>query len=272
MLAHKQQISPQIQQRLDQRVQGRNQLLRLAEEIAQSDVRISAAWLFGSLGRGDADELSDIDLFLIVEDEAHEEVVANRYTYMAQLGEPLLILEAPQNWPPGGVYNMALYWGDWGPHQVDWYWVRRSQAIIPSEVVLLFDRVGLAHKAEPTKFDFAPVPERPIAEIIKQDVHLFWVMLLIGAKYLARGTDGFWFRDLYGKLAQRFDQPIPEAITSPMPANRKEQLAIFRQAANAMVDLMPMLTKSGARMPTHFPPHAHRYLDLIESIIDSMQS
>jgi hypothetical protein len=36
---------------------------------------------------------------------------------MARLDELVLILEAPQNWPPGGVYNMALYPGEYGPHQ-----------------------------------------------------------------------------------------------------------------------------------------------------------
>ena len=38
----------------------------LAETIVQleADERVDAAWLFGSLGRGDADELSDVDLFV----------------------------------------------------------------------------------------------------------------------------------------------------------------------------------------------------------------
>src|SRR4051794_12310171 len=89
-----------IQKLLNTHRAERDALLQRAQGILDRDPRISAAWLFGSLGRGDADELSDLDLFIIVADEHRAALVADRYTYMAQLGDPLLILEAPQNWPP----------------------------------------------------------------------------------------------------------------------------------------------------------------------------
>lgn len=266
------QLNPTLRQRLEKHRQERDQWLAQTLQHLQADKRVSAAWLFGSLGRGDSDELSDIDLFVIVEDKAHEAVVRNRYEFMAQVDEPLLILEAPQNWPPGGVYNMALYPGSEGSHQVDWYWVRQSAAIVPSETILLFDRVGLPHKATPTLFDYAPVPERPITEVMSQEVNLFWVMLLIGAKYQARNKDGFWFRDIYEKITHFVNQPLPECITTPMPATRTGQLALMRQAADAMTDLMPWVAAQGCAVPLDFPPHAHRYLDLIEGIVDSMHS
>jgi predicted nucleotidyltransferase len=85
----------------------RDALLQRARRMVEQDARICAAWLFGSLGRGDADALSDIDLFLVIEDADQAQVVQTRYQMMAQLAEPVLILEAPQNWPPGGIYNMA---------------------------------------------------------------------------------------------------------------------------------------------------------------------
>ena len=272
MLTSLSQLNPLLRQRLENHCQQRDQWLAQTTSIIQADPRVVAAWLFGSLGRGDADELSDIDLFVIVEDEAHEAVERNRTEFMAQVDEPLLILEAPQNWPPGGVYSMALYPGSEGPHQVDWYWVRRSAAVIPSETILLFDRIGLPHKDSPTLFDYAPVPERPITEVMRQEVNLFWVMLLIGAKYLARDEGGFWFRDIYEKIARFADQPLPACITTPMPEARTAQLALMRQAAEAMTDLMPLVAEQGCTVPTHFPPHAHHYLDLIAGIVDSMHS
>ncbi len=265
------QVSAEVQQRLDRHAAERAAWLAAVTPLLDGDPRITAAWLFGSLGRGDSDELSDIDLFIIVEDEHHEAIVGDRYGYMAQLGEPLLILEAPQNWPPGGVYNMALYPGDAGPHQVDWYWVKRSLAVIPSEVVLLFDRVGLPQKTTPTHFEYAPVPERPIEEVMTQEINLFWVMLLIGAKYLARGIDGFWFRDIYAKVANFVEHPLPDCITAPMPASPLEKVAIFRQSARAMDELHPLLAARGCRTPAQFPPHAYRYLDLIAAMVDSTQ-
>src|SRR5437868_5689604 len=97
-------------------------LLQRAIALLKADERVCAAWLFGSLGRGDADDLSDLDLWVVVEDEHIEEIVAARRDYVARLAEPLLMEEAPQNAPAGGGYLLALYGGDGGPHQVDWYW------------------------------------------------------------------------------------------------------------------------------------------------------
>ena len=105
---------------------------------------------------------------------------------MVQLGLPLLILDAPQNAPPYGVYHMALYDGQYGPHQVDWYWQPRAFARIPQQTRLLFDRVGLPISDSPPHFDYQPVPERDPHEVCTQQVNFFWVMLLIAAKYVAR--------------------------------------------------------------------------------------
>ena len=177
---------PSIQQKLAVHLAEREAWL--AEMVVQleADERVDAAWLFGSLGRDDADELSDVDLFVIVNDTDFDTFVARRYDFLAQVAQPVLILEAPQNWPPGGVYNMALYPGTSGPHQVDCYWVRRSAARLPTETRLLFDRIGLPRQDSPTRFDYAPVPERTPEEVLTQNVNSFWVMWLIACKYIAR--------------------------------------------------------------------------------------
>lgn len=115
-------------------------LLQRALEVLREDRRVVAAWLFGSLGRGDADDLSDIDLWVVVSDEHMEAVHSTRREYVGSLGEPILIEEAPQNAPSGGAYLLVLYGGVAGPHQVDWYWQPQSSAFIPQDTRLLFDR------------------------------------------------------------------------------------------------------------------------------------
>jgi predicted nucleotidyltransferase len=57
----------------------------------QADERIVAATLSGSYARGEADAYSDIDLDLILTDEAFEEFCAEREAFVHLLGEPLFL-------------------------------------------------------------------------------------------------------------------------------------------------------------------------------------
>ena len=63
-------------------------------EMCTADERIVASFLGGSRARGgDADEHSDIDLCMIVADDAYDDVVAGRETIVRRLGEPLFLEE-----------------------------------------------------------------------------------------------------------------------------------------------------------------------------------
>src|SRR5205823_6035595 len=96
-------------------------LLQRVVEVLQADQRVVAAWLFGSRGRHTPDALSDTDLWVAVKDEHIEVFKAERQSYVALPGQPVLLLEAPGNAPARGAYLMALYPGQAGVHQVDWY-------------------------------------------------------------------------------------------------------------------------------------------------------
>jgi hypothetical protein len=264
-------LAPALQERLAVHAAERERLVAQASEVLLADPRVGAAWLFGSLGRGDADALSDIDLFVIVRDGDHPTLVAERYAWMGQLGEPLLILEAPQNWPPGGVYNMALYEGTAGSLQVDWYWVRQSAAAIPNETRLLFDRANLPRLATPTRFDYAPVPARPPEEIATQEVNSFWVMLLIAAKHLARRPNEQVITPPVDSLRQAaaFGEVSLDDLpaTAPIQQEPLARLANLRALARQMEQIMPAVAARGGRVPERIVPAAHRYLDLIEGIL-----
>ncbi|MBV9174980.1 MAG: nucleotidyltransferase domain-containing protein [Chloroflexi bacterium] len=98
----------------------------LAHDLDQ-DGRIVAAWLGGSLGRGDADELSDIDIHLAINDDHCAGLNETRRAFVSQFGKPLLIQEAPQNAPPDGAFLLVLYRGQTAPVEVDWSWQPREQ-------------------------------------------------------------------------------------------------------------------------------------------------
>ena len=57
----------------------------------QADGRIVAAFLGGSYARNTADQFSDLDLFFITTDEAYEDFLAERESFVRLLGEPLFL-------------------------------------------------------------------------------------------------------------------------------------------------------------------------------------
>ena len=78
-------------------------MLERLEAGLRRDERIVAVWVGGSIGRVEADDLSDIDIHLAVQDERCAELNAHRRAFVSKFGEPLRIQEAPQNTPPGGA-------------------------------------------------------------------------------------------------------------------------------------------------------------------------
>jgi predicted nucleotidyltransferase len=60
-------------------------------EAGTTDGRSSAAFLGGSRARGEADEFSDVDVTLVVGDDAYEELVSEKVALVRGLGEPLFV-------------------------------------------------------------------------------------------------------------------------------------------------------------------------------------
>lgn len=69
----------------DDLVAARDQTLAAMVQWVIDDPRLEGIWLQGSLARGDADPLSDIDAYLSVHDAALEEVFAERFAMVAAL-------------------------------------------------------------------------------------------------------------------------------------------------------------------------------------------
>lgn len=148
-------------------------LFQHVQTVLQVDPCVVAAWLFGSEGRRTSDVFSDLDLWVIVADDSIEAICADRQRYAAQVGQPVLLLESSGNAPEGGAYLMALYPGQAGVHQVDWYWQRHTDASLPRMARLLFDRVGIPHDSRQEQLD--PVGAPPTLtqlELAKQATQL----------------------------------------------------------------------------------------------------
>jgi predicted nucleotidyltransferase len=57
----------------------------------QADERIVAAFLGGSYARNGADQFSDLDLYFVTTDEAYQDFLAERESFIRRLGEPLFL-------------------------------------------------------------------------------------------------------------------------------------------------------------------------------------
>ena len=56
-----------------------------------TDERVTAAFLVGSYVKGKADAYSDLDLYLIITDDAYDDFIADRAAFIRLLGEPLFM-------------------------------------------------------------------------------------------------------------------------------------------------------------------------------------
>lgn len=248
-------------------------LERLAA-VLMADERCVAAWLFGSIGRGEEDALSDIDVWIAVRDSDCAEVVADRRSFVAQIGEPIHILEAPQNAPSGGGYLLAFYAGEAGLQHIDWYWQPQSSAKIPQNVRLLFDRADLPHSGLPP---LVMEKEADSAEYRLREaqnrVIFFWSMAPIAAKCIARRK--LWkalemLSMLRGTLESvaRFLNAAPPAILQASPPDAPEaQLALLQEMAHSVLNLHEALEAQGGESPAAVAPSVFEYFSLVEKLL-----
>ncbi|HEY8061014.1 MAG TPA: nucleotidyltransferase domain-containing protein [Acidimicrobiales bacterium] len=76
-----------------------------AVEVLVADERVRALWVHGSVGRGEADASSDLDLILAVADDAFDEVWAAWPEWLAAITPT--VLARPLPWIPGILYALT---------------------------------------------------------------------------------------------------------------------------------------------------------------------
>ncbi|MGC1679319.1 MAG: hypothetical protein WA740_17440 [Candidatus Binataceae bacterium] len=96
----------------------RGELVARATEILSKDSRFVAGWLEGSLADGSADSYSDIDLYLCVDDQAWDEVWANRLPVIGRFAPILVPLDI------AGLFAVACLVE--GPVKLDVFFERES--------------------------------------------------------------------------------------------------------------------------------------------------
>jgi len=183
-----------LEQLLATRVAERSNLIRQIAIYLETDRRVRAAWLHGSLSSGGHDALSDIDIWVVVNDESAPKIVSARKKFASGITRPVLVMDNVNNAPPNGAYLLAHYPGEIGPQHIDWYWQPESLAKRPDDALLLFDHADLPMVAgdewreemHQTRVG-SPINETDQVSILTFKTKFFWAMSLIVAKYIARG-------------------------------------------------------------------------------------
>lgn len=260
---------------------ARDALLERALTALFADERFLGAWLGGSDGRGEADALSDIDLFVVVAPPHHETLCARPwrsagYTTPERLAllerltsaAPVVVHEMHGNAPEGGTHTNVLYAGG---VLLDMTLIPAGVALRPHESRLLFERAPLPVAAPPA----SEPPEQRLA-LALQRLALFWIMAIAAARYSHRGWDVACHsmlvalrehvetvRRATGGEAPRFQR---HAVAVTLAPTRREQLDAVRALCREMEALIPALAAAGATVPP--PPSAQidRWLALSDPV------
>jgi hypothetical protein len=274
---------PELAAWLQQRSEHHSALQRQVETLAEQDPRLVAAWWFGSIGRAAADPLSDLDIWLVVDDAHLAALVEQRIAYVAQLGAPLWLLEIWSNAPDPGAYLMVNYAGPGGVYQVDWYWQGAQQARLPDDACLLFDRAGLERCPGAVTVDFArgpriaPRPETLTGaartDFLTQRSAFVWSMLPIIAKHIARQEDDVehlleMVEENLAKVAALLaaTEHAPSSPPAPAPG---APFARLRAIIPAAVALWPALDEARIPVPRAFYGPLIAHLDQVERLVAS---
>ena len=120
-------------------------IARIAD-AAVADGLCEAVLLKGSIARGDADEFSDIDLYLVVSPQNRDIVLAQREKYLAACGDIVFVEDVDFGLPQKlAIFSDALH--------VDLYVAEPQQVGSLDPVVAIYDPAGLFADVAPVRSD-----------------------------------------------------------------------------------------------------------------------
>jgi len=247
--------------------QSRESLLAQITKELSGDERFLAAWLTGSYGRNDADEVSDLDLQIVVAEPYHEILCARReqvshktteerLELFSKFGKPAIIHENNHNASENGTFTFVLYAGS--ALMIDWVMMPQMSAERPFQSVLLFDRGNIPVSPPPTPEELKE-SKKTVAVIWA----FLWMMTAITTKYIIRGDLVFvqnWLEQLHGLIREierrterlSWQQTYTRGSLSQLQPTREKQIESLRQLCKRMQELKPKVaefTESEPLMP-----------------------
>ncbi|WP_165550016.1 nucleotidyltransferase domain-containing protein [Kribbella speibonae] len=220
--------------------------LSTATAALNDDLSVVGAALVGSLGAGRADDWSDIDLLIVVEDAHLDDYsIPGRLPHGA--GLPAFAIDARHNGPRGTRAVSAQYVVDGLPLWVDWYVHPRSLAAWPSDCTVIFERQDVGRtSATFSEYLTRGESEAPTSKSPEELQAMRLALVPIAGKQLVRRSAET------GRTIEFLGGPATP------PGDRTDQLAALRQVLGQFAAL--------ERPDSHAAGHA--YLELVDDIID----
>lgn len=223
--------------------QDRDALLgRIVSELSV-DPRFEAAWLWGSLGRGQGDAVSDLDLRFAVSDGAVAALcerpamiaarpVGARLALFERFGEIATLYENHHNAPGHGTSSGVLFASG---VMVDWMLVPAAEARRPIAALTLFEHRAFAADEPPPA-----ETEHDRLQLAADTTAFFWMMAAITAKYALRGDDAYvtiWLEALT-KMVEEIESLVQgrpleyrRGMRTALQAQRSDRLRLLRELA-----------------------------------------
>ncbi|HEY3560329.1 MAG TPA: nucleotidyltransferase domain-containing protein [Kribbella sp.] len=216
----------------------RDRWLSATTTMLRQDEAVVGAALVGSLGSGRADDWSDVDLLVVVED-AH---LDSRATALPDFGGPVFDVDARHNGPVGTRAVSAQYVVDGLPLWVDWHIHPMSRASWPSDSAVLFERRAISRTSVTfTAYLNHGEHERATPKTAADGAAMRLALVPVAAKQVARCSPGAaqTIAFLGGALVADADRPAQVAALRQLldgfeTLGRSDSLA----AGRAYVDLL----------------------------------
>lgn len=266
--------NPTVSAALREHREDRDDLLASLTASLRDDARVRAVWLWGSFGRGEADDLSDLDPWIVVSDAFVGEMGASLRLYARRTGNFITGGEAPHNAPPEGGFFSSLHAGRHGLLHVDCYWQAQSAVSAVPERAVLFDRLDEPMTAA------VPIPDAPDASLLTEQeeriidgIGFSWLMLSIAAKHLARHPESDMSLMMYPRpgledaallLGLEGYLGLSDWTLPQSPADKVERL---RHLAGKTARLTEVANRRGLDISLRHAVCLSRYLDLVAGIL-----
>lgn len=278
---------PEIVTALREHREDRDALLASLTASLQADPFVRAAWLWGSFGRGEADDLSDLDPWLVVADDAVGAMGTRLRQYALLTGTFITGGEEHQHGPPGGGFFNSLHEGRHGLLHLDCYWQPESAIEQVPERAVLFNRLQDPHPTippQPTASEEldASITADALLEVdtsteeakrITGGIGFAWLMLSIAAKTLARHPDSDMSLMMYPRLgledAARLlvQEEFIGALDWSVPKETLDKVECLRSLAHKTARLTEIANENGLNLSPLNAECLFRYLDMVEDIL-----
>lgn len=242
----------------DIREQYRDDRDRLCTQITDAlsqHPHVVDAWFEGSIGREHADDLSDLDLGVVVHDAAIGAIIVDPVAFVTAITPIILEIHAAALNPQGGVYLLTWVAGDALPIQVDWYLYPASSARRPLGTLPLLTSTATPLADPPTEL-IGAVRDAAIDAAIRDAL----LMLFMAGKRIARRDAWAAMQHLQhvdrsvGTIAwlhahgrrPAFTDPVPSILPAEVPSTTAARVACLREIWHELIrqldvcdDLMP---------------------------------